>query len=74
MLRMKSEEARLRDLVSQLKVVRTSVQSTVVELDAFEAEERDGVEIKESQSRNRAADLELAVLVQVIHSVLQGFL
>jgi hypothetical protein len=58
----RSEEARLREFVAQLKMAKTSIQSTVTEMESLHC---DNEPVFVSVCDARTADLEMAVLVQV---------
>lgn len=71
------EESRIREFVALLKLSRSSIQATVVELDFHSEEDADSEAEKKRQSSNydeaacneaRIADLETAVLVQVLNN------
>ena len=61
----RTDEVKLKDFIIQLKNARSSVQSTInTDLESMHAE--DGGPEHNNVNDNRTADLEMAVLVQVI--------
>ena len=62
---LRTDEVKLRDFISQLKKARSSVMSTI-NSDLESMHNEDNVPLQNNVNDNRTADLEMAVLVQVL--------